>query len=178
MPLHAERKARRIGDADRLDGAVLRHALDHDALAGLVDALAVQRVHADGLAAEEPREGAARDEPDLMPVGEDDGGIGMDLAVLQPRHAMVHASGQLADLGMQRAAEGDVHLLQAAADAEDRHAAGDAGLDQRQRQRVARLVVGLVLGMRLGPEAGRMHVGARAGQQDAVDHVEQARRCR
>ena len=30
---------------------------------------------------------------DVVPVGEDDGGIGMDLAVLQPRHAMVHAPG-------------------------------------------------------------------------------------
>ena len=46
---------------------------------------------------------------------------------------------------MQRAAEGDVHLLQAAADAEDRHAAGDAGLRQRQRDVVAVDVVGLVL---------------------------------
>ena len=60
MPLHAERKARRVGDADRLDGAVFRNALDHDALAGLEDALAVQRVDADGLAAEQCRERAAR----------------------------------------------------------------------------------------------------------------------
>ena len=36
-----------------------------------------------------------------MAVGEDDGRIGMDLAVLQPRHPMVHAPGQFADLGMQ-----------------------------------------------------------------------------
>ena len=35
------------------------------------------------------------------------------------------------------------------------------------------LVVGLVLGMRLGAETGRMHVGAGAGQQDAVDRVQQ-----
>src|SRR6185312_1003471 len=42
VPLHAERKARRIRDADRLDGAVLRHAFDDNAFAGLLDALAVQ----------------------------------------------------------------------------------------------------------------------------------------
>ena len=43
----------------------------------------------------------------------------------------------------------------------------------RQRQRVAPLVVGLVLRMRLDAEAGGMDVGAPAGQQDAVDRVEQ-----
>ena len=81
VPLNAERKARRVGDADRLDRAVFRHALDDDALAGLENALAMQRVHADGLPAEELREGAARNESDVMAVGEDDGRIGMDLAV-------------------------------------------------------------------------------------------------
>src|ERR1700733_14778095 len=53
VPLHAERKARGIRDADRLDGAVFRHALDDDALAGLQDALPVQRIDLDGLAAED-----------------------------------------------------------------------------------------------------------------------------
>ena len=62
MPLHAERKAGRIRDPDRLDGAVLRHALDHHPLAGLEDALAVQRVDADFLASEDFRKRAAGDE--------------------------------------------------------------------------------------------------------------------
>ena len=79
---------------------------------------------------------------------------------------------------MQRAAEGDVHFLQAAADAEDRHAAGDAGFRQRQRDVVAVDIVGLVPLMRLGLEARRMNIGARAGQHHPVDDVEQARRCR
>ena len=99
--------------------------------------------------------------------------IGMDLAVLEPRHAVVHAAGQLADLRMERAAERDIHLLQAAADAEQRHAALDAGLDQRQRHRVALLVVGLVRGTGLDAEIGRMDVGAAAGEQDAVDRAQQ-----
>ena len=42
---------------------------------------------------------------------------------------------------MQRAAEGDVQLLDAAADRQDRHAARDRGADQRQRGGVARGVV-------------------------------------
>ena len=56
----------------------------------------------------------------------------MDFAVRQPRHAMVHAPGKFTDFRMQRAAERDVHLLEAAADAEQRHAAGDTGSRQRQ----------------------------------------------
>ena len=74
---------------------------------------------------------------------------------------------------MQRAAEGDVDLLQAAADAEQRHAARDAGLDQRQSQRVARLVVGLVARIVVMAEMPRMDIGARAGEQHAVNGVEQ-----
>jgi hypothetical protein len=50
MPLHPERKARRVGDPDRLDGAILGHALNHDAPARFENALTVQRVDADGLA--------------------------------------------------------------------------------------------------------------------------------
>ena len=77
-------------------------------------------------------------ERDVVAVGEDDRRIGMDVAVLEPRHAMVHAARQLADLGVQRAAEGDVHLLEAAADAEDRQAARDARVDQRQSATASR----------------------------------------
>ena len=55
VPLHAQRKARRVGDADGLDRLILGHALDDDALARLEDALPVQRVDPDGLGAEELR---------------------------------------------------------------------------------------------------------------------------
>ncbi len=41
MPLHAERKARRIGDADSLNRVVLGHAFDDDALGRLENALTV-----------------------------------------------------------------------------------------------------------------------------------------
>src|SRR5215831_12370164 len=69
MPLHAEGKPRSAGDADGLDRAVLRHALDHDPVARLQNALTMQGVHADGLAAEDARENAARHQPDLVAVG-------------------------------------------------------------------------------------------------------------
>ena len=108
-----------------------------------------------------------------MTVGEHHRRIGVDLAVLQPRHAVVHAAGDLADFRVQRTAEGDVHLLQAAADAEDRHATGDAGLRQRQRDVVAVDVVGLVPLMRLGLEARRVNIGPRPRQNHPVDDVEQ-----
>ena len=110
---------------------------------------------------------------DVVAVGEDNRGIGMDFAVLQPRHPVVHAAGYFADFRMQRTAEGDVHFLQAAADAEQRHAAGDASFRQRQRHVVAMHVIGLMLGVRFGLETGRMHIGARAGQHDAVDGIQE-----
>src|ERR1044072_3395335 len=66
MPLHAERKARRIGHADRLDGAVVGHALDDDALAWVEDALPVQRVHTDAVTAEDPGERTAGREPHVV----------------------------------------------------------------------------------------------------------------
>ncbi len=74
---------------------------------------------------------------------------------------------------MQRAAEGHVHLLQAPADAEQGNATFDAGLDQAERHGVARLIVGLVLGVGLDAETAGMDVGARARQHDAVDRPQQ-----
>ena len=125
------------------------------------------------LGAEQLGENAARREADLVPLGEDDFQIGMEFAVRQPRRAMIEAPRQLADFGMQRAAERDIHLLKAAADAEQRHAARDAGLDQRQRERIAAVVVRLAARMLFVPEVTGMDVGARAGEQNAVDGIEE-----
>jgi len=91
----------------------------------------------------------------------------------RPRHPVVDAPRQVADLRVQSAAEGDVHLLEAAADPEQRHAAGDAGFDQGQRQIVAFFVIRFVTGMRLDPEPAGMNIGAAAGQQHAIDHLQQ-----
>src|SRR6185437_13883276 len=91
----------------------------------------------------------------------------------KPRHAVVDPPRQLADFGMQRPSERDVHFLQAATDAEQRDAAGDAGFRQRQRDIVAKDIVGFMALMRLGPEPRRMDIGTGAGQDDAVDGIEQ-----
>src|SRR3569833_4285320 len=60
VPLYAEREARRVGDADRFDGAILGDALDDHAPAGLKDALPVQRIGLAPVAAEQRGEGPAR----------------------------------------------------------------------------------------------------------------------
>src|SRR5258708_28194907 len=104
MPLHAERKARCFRNPYRLDGAVFGDPFDDDPLAWFEDALAVQRIDADGLAAEDARKGAIGNETDLMAGGEDDVGIGGEVAVLPPRHPGVHASRQFPALWMHRAA--------------------------------------------------------------------------
>src|SRR5215218_2717336 len=80
MPLHAEGEARRIRDPDRLDGAVLGDALYHDSFAGFENALAVQRIDANGLATQQRCKGAAGNEIDLMAIGENDRRIRMDFA--------------------------------------------------------------------------------------------------
>jgi hypothetical protein len=74
---------------------------------------------------------------------------------------------------MECAPEGDVDLLDAATDAEQWHAALDAGGGERKRQRVASGIVRLVTGVRLDSILARMNIGARTGQKDAVDRCEQ-----
>src|SRR6516225_4029156 len=113
MPLHAEGKSGGVGDADRLDRAVFGHAFDDHARARLQNALAVEGVHADDLAAEDAGKNPPRDQPDLVAIGEDNSGVGMDLARLGSWHAVVQAARQLANLVVQRTAERDVYVLKA-----------------------------------------------------------------
>ncbi|MGY4337915.1 hypothetical protein ACVWW3_002821 [Bradyrhizobium sp. LM2.9] len=75
--------------------------------------------------------------------------------------------------GCSEPAEGDVHLLQAPANAEQRDAAGHTGDGQRQRHLITVNVVGLVPFTRIDIEAGRMDVSPGAGEHDPVDHIEQ-----
>src|SRR5215831_10174475 len=173
MPLHAESKPWRVADADCLDCAVLGHALDDHPLARFQNALAVEGVHANDLAAEDAGKNAAGDQPDLVAIGEYDGRVGVDFARLGPWHAVVQATRQLANLVVQRPAERNVYLLKAATDPQNWHAARDANLDERQGQCVTAFIVWLVSGMGLGAESGRMNVGAGARQQDAVDHLQE-----
>jgi hypothetical protein len=88
------------------------------------------------------------------------------------RHAVVHPPRQIADLGVKRAAHGDIDLLEPAADRKERLPPLDAGPHQRQHDGVAGPVEGA---MRLGRGFAvllGMHVRAPAGQQKAVEPVE------
>ena len=118
-------------------------------------------------------EGAAWREIHVVTIGEDNGGIGMDFAVLEPRHPMIHAPGQFADFRMQRTAKRDVHLLQAAADPEQGYASDNARFRQRQSDVIAMEVIGFMFGMRLGAKACRVDVGAGAGQHNAIHCIKQ-----
>ena len=137
-------------------------AVDDDAGAGGLDALAVEGVGHDFGRAEEAVEGAALAEGDLVTEGElfIKGSVG--------GHAVVVAAGQVADFGMQRPAERDVDLLKAAADAEEGLATLHAGAHERQHHRVTAAVEGavggrLVLAVFLGVD-----VRAPAGEQEGV----------
>src|SRR5439155_23076263 len=101
MPLHAERKARRVGNPDRLDRAVLRNALDDHPFPRFENALTVQRIDADRLATEQPGKDPAGNETDVVTVGEVHTDTTVVFAVFQARHAMIHASWQFADFRMQ-----------------------------------------------------------------------------
>lgn len=69
MPLDTDRKPRRVGNTDRFDCAVFRHTLDHDALAGVENPLAMKRIHADNILTKEFGEDSPRDQADIMPIG-------------------------------------------------------------------------------------------------------------
>src|SRR5262245_42002217 len=71
MPLHTEREASRICNSDRLDGAVLGDTLDDHTPARFENALPVQRIHADGLASQNPGECSARGKSHFVAIGKD-----------------------------------------------------------------------------------------------------------
>jgi glutamine synthetase len=75
---------------------------------------------------------------------------------------------------VQRAAQGDVDFLKAAAHAEHRHAAPDRTARQRQGHLVARRVGRRVRVAQRGAVAGRVDVAGRAGQEQAVQQIEHA----
>ena len=131
----------------------------------------MERIYPDGLATEKSGERSVPHQFDFMAVGKHDLGIGVNVAILQPRHPMVHPSRQFADLRVQRAAERDVHFLESPADAKERNAPRHAGIDQRQRHRVAIPIVGLMPGMRLDTKIGRMDIGARTGRIVTLGNV-------
>ncbi|MBB3743687.1 hypothetical protein FHX10_003186 [Rhizobium sp. BK591] len=173
MPLHAERKSRRILEPYRLDRPVLCNAFGNDPVAKLENALSMQGVHPDRLPAEDACKHPILYKLNIVTIAENDGEVGMDLAGFQARHSVVHASGQFPDFGMQRAAGRDVHFLETAAYAENRNAARYTGFDQWQRQPVTILVIRFMLGIRHRVETAGMDIGSGACQQNAVDDSQQ-----
>jgi hypothetical protein len=114
VPLHAERKRERVGDAHRLDDAVWRPCLDGQARAEPVDTLRVQRIDPDPFAAGEPRELTARHQLHVVRRSV------LDLERVV-RVFFVHFDArELMQLLVERATVGDVELLEAAADREQR----------------------------------------------------------
>src|ERR1700752_5364116 len=131
MPLRAEAEAGEILEAHRFDDPIVGAAFGLDPRGGLRNALPMQRIHLRLGLAEDARELAAGAKRDLVsrPV---------HLLVRHVlRRAVIHAAVGAVDLRVESAAERDVQLLEAAADAEDRDLARDRGADQRQRDGIA-----------------------------------------
>ena len=127
----------------------------------------MDRVHAKRLGAEDAGERAARLEVDVLADGE---ALVLDVGDRRP---VVHPPREEVELRDQRPAEGDVQLLHAAADGEERHATADRGADQGEGEGVAVGVVGLGFRRRRGTVEGGVDVRAAAGEEDAVDPVEE-----
>ena len=97
--------------------------------------------------------------------------LAVDVGHLVP--AMIQHPGQLVDVLVQGSAERDVHLLEAAANREQRHPTFDAAVYERQRGLVAvRVVQGAGPAGRLSV-VPRQHVRRAAREQEAVDRIEQ-----
>ena len=167
MPLRAEGEGLGLAHRDRLDDAVGCGGLDREARRQPLDALAVDRVHHGLALAEDPFQHAAGADVDEMR------GCIAHVDVVMLGRAVVEAALVALEFGLQRAAHDDVQLLEAAADAEERDAALDGAGNEAQRELVARMVIGLMVGRGLLAVMRRMHVRDRAGHQDAVEPVEQ-----
>ena len=126
MPLDAQGECGSGSDPYRLDRAVLGHPLHDNAIARLEDGLTMQRVHADCQATKEPGEYAVGHEPYLVAIGEHDRRIAMKASIFCAWRTVVHAARKVSHLGVERAAESDIHLLESAADPEQGHAPIDA----------------------------------------------------
>ena len=121
VPLHGEREGRRIGDTDRLDGAILGHALDNDTLAGFEDALKVQAGVVGNI------EGS-RDAMDRI-VGSSQSASGALQAAQAGNQLLALQARQLADLTAVVAAQGRAQALEAS----QRAAAQDQAREQLRR---------------------------------------------
>ena len=166
MPLHRQRKARRILDINRLGRAVGRMAINHDPRAGAGNALAMQRVGHHLIGPHQPVKYPAFGKPHRVAQGED-----LFQAALGG-HAVVHAARKLANFGIEAAAHRHVNLLKAPADAQERLAAVNAGPDQGQRDGVAVAVKGPMGGGFRLAIFGRVYIRLAARQQEPIERVQ------
>ena len=131
MPLHAQQKAFRTGQAHGFDHAVIGARFHEQAGGKSVDALAVQRIHARVV-----REAELGEDP---AVAHDDG-MGGRIFVVEgkpiSRFVAVEAR-HLFEVLVECAAQRHVQFLKATADAEHRHACRDGCAQQRNRGGVA-----------------------------------------
>ena len=123
--------------------------------------------------AEQRGEDAARREAHVMALAKITSQVGMDLAVGSRGMRWFMRPGKSLISGCSEPPKAHIHFLEAAAQAEQRYAALDACFDQLQRERVAAPVIGLVARMLFDAELRRMHIGAGACQQHAVDRLQQ-----
>ncbi|MNN13456.1 hypothetical protein D3C81_1264880 [compost metagenome] len=151
---------------DCLDQAVFGEGDWLEAFTQVAQALAMQRVHTDLVAAQGVAQPAAR--LDLH---------AMHLSVLHLDRVfgvfpVVVEAGLGVHLLVDVATQGYVDFLHATADAEDRQATLDRRLDQRDVEQVACLVLAFAWGFVFLAIQGRIDVAAGTGQVDAVGHVQ------
>src|SRR5512138_329940 len=163
MPLHGERERGSSAHPERFDDAVGRARLDLEIASELPYPLGVERIHRDRRLAGETMKHAAWRELHF---------VRRAVLLVDGRgfiFAMAVEAGHFVQLLPERTAEGDVHLLEAATDREQRHSCLDDMRDQRQCRRVT---VGIVerTGLARRPLiAMRLDVRGAAGQEDAVE---------
>ena len=168
VPLHPEREAPGRLHAHGLDRPILGHRLHDEPWRQSIDTLAMQRVDLDPRGpAQQPLEPAAGGEVHWM---------GQSIA-LRPRLGLVGAvvapARQLVHMLVQAAAQRHVELLDAAADGQERHAAGNRAADQRQRGGVAVGVGEVALPRRRAAIESGIDVRRASGDEDAIQPVQQ-----
>src|SRR5262249_27232309 len=131
-------------------------------LSQAVHALAMQRVDRDPILSRELPKQSARLEGYLVR------GTVLDFQLAALVFAVVHFAFDVMDLLMEGPAEGDVHFLESAADAQYGHTRGDSLADQRQRGRIpGRIVQGSRVARRSGVVM-RLYVRGASGEYQAI----------
>ena len=130
MPLHAKREGPRarigaVGEAYGLDHTIGRRRFDRQTRRQAIDRLGVQRVNLRLVRSGESGQQATGSEMDGM-----DRGVAY-VVVFAVGSAVIARTGEFVNVLVERATERHIELLNAAAQAQYRHARGDGATDQR-----------------------------------------------